>query len=106
MTVGDYIKGKLNIWSVEIADDLISLELSGVGLDPDGNMTAEVNTDAFFYKVIPDILLMPTSISEGGFSLSWDKEALVTYYSMVAKRLGKDNVLAKNTITDITSKWR
>lgn len=105
MTIGDYIQGKFNIWSVEMSDEAVSLELLGVGLDSEAEMTAQVNTDEFFYRVIPDILLMPTSVSEGGFSLSYDKTAMSNFYSLIAKRLGKENLLNPNKITDITAKW-
>lgn len=105
MTIRDYIKGKFNLWSVEMSDETITLELSGIGLDSEAEMTAQVNTDQFFYRVIPDLLLMPTSVSEGGFSISYDKSALTNFYSLVATRLGKENLLNPNKITDITSKW-
>lgn len=105
MTIGNYIKEKLSIWSVELSDDLIALELSKVGLKSSDTITAEINTDNFFYSVIPDIISMPNNVSEGGYSISWDKPSLLKYYSMVSKRLGKPNVLSDNTITDITSKW-
>lgn len=105
MTIGDYIKEKLSLWSVELSDGIIAAELSRIDFDPSDTITGETNLDLFFYNVIPDIISMPSSISEGGFSISYDKDALLKYYSMLAKRLGKPDLLNENTITDITAKW-
>ena len=104
MTIGNYIKAKFNLWSVELSDDFISLELSRVNLRFEEDMTATSNVDEFYYNVIPDLLLMPSSVSEGGFSISYDKEAMKNFYSMIATKLGKPNVLS-GTIKNITHKW-
>lgn len=105
MTIGEYIQEKMLLWSVEYSDELISLELSRVGLNSSETITEKTNIDSFFYNVIPDIISMPSSISEGGLSISYDKAALLKYYSMVAKRLGKPDLFTTNTVKDITSRW-
>ena len=105
MTIGDYIKGKFNLWSVDLSDDFIALELSRVNLDSASEMDYASNVDEFFYNVIPDLILMPSNVSEGGFSLSYDKNAMSAYYKMLCTKLGKPNLLSQNTIKDITSKW-
>ena len=84
MTVGEYIKEKVSLWSVELSDELIALELERIGLDSSVDITGETKIDLFFYNVIPDILAMPNNISEGGFSISYDKDALLKYYSLVS----------------------
>jgi len=105
MTIGDYIREKLSIWSVEFSDELIDLELLRVDIDSSDTITAEINLDNFFYNVIPDIILIPSNISEGGFSIGRNKDAIETFYDLVCQRTGKPNMLNKNTIKDITSKW-
>jgi hypothetical protein len=105
MTIGEYIKEKTSLWSVELSDEVITLELSRVELDSSVTISAETNLDKFFYNVIPDIILMPKSVSEGGFSISYDKDAITAYYKILASRLGLPNLLAKDTITDITNRW-
>ena len=104
MTIGNYIKAKFNLWSVELSDDFINLELYRINLNAADNMTATSNVDEFYYNVIPDLLLMPSNVSEGGFSISYDKEAMKNFYSMIASKLGKPNVLS-GTIKNITHKW-
>ena len=105
MEIGNYIKSKLSIWSVELSDDFITAELLRVGLIGIDEVTESTNLDLFFYNVIPEILMMPKSVSEGGFSITYDKDALLAYYAILAKKLGYVNLLSNDTIIDITSKW-
>lgn len=105
MTIGDYIKEKLSLWSVELSDELISLELARVELISSEAVTDKINFDNFFYNVIPDIILIPSNISEGGFSIGRNKDSIEAFYNLICQRIGKPNMLNKNTITDITSKW-
>jgi len=105
MTIGEYIKEKMSLWSVEYSDGMIAAELARVELLPSDVITGETNLDKFFYNVIPDIILLPKSVSEGGYSISYDKDAIVKFYSIIARKLGLPNLLANDTITDITSKW-
>jgi len=105
MTIGDYIQEKLSLWSVDLSDELIALELKRVGLNSSDDIAGEINFDNFFYNVIPDFILIPSSISEGGFSVGRNKDAIEAYYASICQRTGKSNLLVKNTIIDITSKW-
>ncbi|NML70034.1 hypothetical protein HHL23_09495 [Chryseobacterium sp. RP-3-3] len=105
MTIGGYIQEKFSNWSVEYSDGMVAAELARVNLDPSDTITNDISLDTFFYNIFPDIISMPSSISEGGYSISYDKAALLKYYSMLARRLGKPDLLSDNTITDITSKW-
>ena len=105
MTVGNYIKAKFNLWTVELSDDFIALELARVNLDSASEMDPATNVEEFLYNVIPDLILMPSNVSEGGFLLSYDKNAMTSYYKMICTKLGKQNLLSQNTIKDITSKW-
>ena len=105
MTVGNYIKAKFNLWSVDLSDDFIALELARVNIDSASEMDSATNVDEFFYNVIPDLILIPSNVSEGGFSLSYDKNSMNAYYKMLCTKLGKPNLLSQNTIKDITSKW-
>lgn len=104
MTIGEYIKEKTSLWSVELSDAYLTLELSKLELDASELISAETNLDKFFYNVIPDIILMPKSVSEGGYSISRG-EGIELYYNMLCKKLGLPNLLAKDTIADITNRW-
>lgn len=105
MTIGEYIKEKFSLWAVTLSGDLMGVELSRLNLSSSDEITQEINLDRFFYNVIPDILLMPKSVSEGGYSISYDASAMKAYYSMVAKRLGLNDQFGGNQIIDITNRW-
>lgn len=105
MTVGDYISGKLEFWGIDYPKQVIELEAAKIGYSAESEITADMNLDLFFYNVIPDILLLPSNVSEGGYSISFDKKAMVEYYSLISARLGKPNRLSVNTIKDITNRW-
>ena len=105
MTIGEYIQEKFSLWSVELSEALINIEVARIGLSSFETMSETTNLDAFFYNVIPDIINMPSSISEGGYSVTYDKDALLKYYSMVARKLGEPDLFSENTITDITARW-
>ncbi|WP_345799086.1 DUF6706 family protein [Parabacteroides chongii] len=46
----------------------------------------------------------PTSINESGFSISWDKDGLKAYYSLLCKQLGLENVFSSR-ISDASMYW-
>ena len=105
MTIGNYIKAKLNTWAVNLSEEMIAFEIQKIGYNASEEMTGEIKTDELFYNVIPELILTPNSISEGGFSVSYDKDALVTYYKIIAKRLGKSDLLANDKIRDASNRW-
>jgi len=105
MTVGEYVKLKLSQWSFDYSEDLLSAEIHKAGIDPSSDFSENTNTDKVFYNILPDILFVPKSVSEGGYSVSYNTEGMTAYYELVCKRLGFPNLLNKNTITDITHKW-
>nr|DAD65232.1 MAG TPA: hypothetical protein [Siphoviridae sp. ctD4R19]DAS00857.1 MAG TPA: hypothetical protein [Caudoviricetes sp.] len=107
MNIGDYIKEKLAIWSVDLSMDRINAELTKINLSSSDEVRADTNLDLFFYNVIPDIMMQPSSISEGGYSVSFDKDVIRSYYNFLCGKLGKPNMLEQNnSIKDITSRWQ
>ena len=51
-------------------------------------------------KFIPSLLLRATSISESGFSMSWDIQGIKDYYSLLCKQYGlKDELSNKPKCT-------
>ena len=105
MNLGKYINEKFSQWSVSYSDALIEVELNRLGLSASDTITGASNLDEFFYNVLPDILLLPTNVSEGGYSVSYDKDALTAHYKLLAERLGKPDLLSKNKIRDASNKW-
>ena len=110
MNIGDYIKEKLATWSVDLSADRIDAELERVGLSSSDVVGRETNLDLFFYNVIPDIMMQPSSISEGGYSVSFDPKMYHLWNwtnNFLCGKLGKPNILEQNnSIKDITSRWQ
>ncbi|WP_018675728.1 DUF6706 family protein [Riemerella columbina] len=107
MTIGEYIQEKLSLWSVSYSDALIGAELSKLNLQATEEYVSNnaEKVDLFFYNVLPEMLLMPNSVSEGGYSISYDKKAMESYYNLLSKRLDLPNLLPQPTITDISNQW-
>lgn len=105
MTIGDYVKLKMSQWSFEYSEQLLLAEMQAVGLDPESEYNENTKIDELFYKILPDVLFAPTSVSEGGYSISYDKEGMLAYYRMIARNLGKPDQTATQTIKDITKRW-
>lgn len=66
----------------------------------------EMNQDCYdrvsvaIAKFIPSLLLRATSISESGFSMSWDIQGIKDYYSLLCKQYGlKDELSNKPKCT-------
>lgn len=109
MTNGEFIIQQLQGLNLTEAD----LLLSGDGID----MGAELcDMDEVKRAMIPIIewrVLVPTmkSVSENGFSISWDTSKLLGLYKMLCRKYGiKMNsdvvsALGLNTISDASGKW-
>nr|DAQ59856.1 MAG TPA: hypothetical protein [Caudoviricetes sp.] len=60
----------------------------------------EMNQDCYdrvsvaIAKFIPSLLLRPTSMGEGGVSVTWDINGLKSYYSFLCKRHGLKDELS------------
>ena len=107
MTIRDYVREKLNLWNVDLSDTMLEIELAKLNLSGNEAVKADTSTDLFFYNIIPDVLLRPTSISEGGYSVSFDRKAVEEYYLFLCKKLNKNNLLINknNQVKDITNRW-
>ena len=90
MTVNDYIQQKFQTFGINLSEaDLLDMCLNAKVSGED-----EMNEDCYglvsvaIAKFIPSLLLRATSISESGFSLSWNIEGVKQYYSFLCKMYG------------------
>lgn len=98
MTISDYIKQKFQTFGIQLSEaDLLDVGGTGEG---------EVNEDnkdrinVAIVKFIPSLLLRATSISESGFSMSWNIQGIKDYYSWACKQYGlKDELSNKPKVT-------
>ncbi|MBO5387634.1 MAG: hypothetical protein J6A59_05770 [Lachnospiraceae bacterium] len=95
MNVTEYIQQRFQPFGITISEaDLLDIQLS-TGLSADEEVTKE-NHDALnvgITRYIPLLLLRATSVSENGFSMSWDIKGLKDYYSYMCRKYGlKDEI--------------
>lgn len=113
MTVRDYISIKLRAFDVSEAHlvDMsvatgLSPELDVDGLDPSLLAIALIRT-------LEDLILAPrqNSISESGFSMSWNFDAVVKYYQWLCRKWNVEpdadvvELSGLNTIKDCSNRW-
>ena len=92
MIIRDYIKQKFQTFGIQLSE----ADLLDMTINPDDEVT-EDNKEIVNFKIvkfIPNIMLRATSISESGFSMSWNIQGLKDYYSMMCKQYGIDDLLS------------
>lgn len=102
MTVNGYIQQKFQTFGIQLSEaDLLDMCLNSKISGEDG-----MNEDCYglvsvaIAKFIPSLLLRATSISESGFSMSWNLEGIKDYYSLLCKQYGlKDELSSKPKVT-------
>lgn len=102
MTVNEYISQKfqsfgINLSEADLLDMCLNAKISGEDeMDEDcyGRVSVAIA------KFIPSLLLRATSISESGFSMSWNIQGIKDYYSFLCKKYGlKDELSNKPKCT-------
>lgn len=75
----------------------LSSKISG---EDEMNEDCQTRVSVAIAKFIPSLLLRATSISESGFSMSWDIKGIKEYYSWLCKQYGlKDELSNKPKVT-------
>ena len=102
MTIKNYITSKFQPFGVNLSEaDLADIVLSGIGVDDE--LTIENRNSVYLSMVkfiIPQLLLRARSISESGFSVSFDTKDILQYYAWLCKELGiKDELNQKPSVT-------
>ncbi len=109
MTVNDYIQQKFQTFGIQLSEaDLLDMCLNTDWMNESYKISGEdeMNEDCYscvsvaIAKFIPSLLLRATSISESGFSMSWNFEGVKDYYSFLCKQYGlKDELSNKPKCT-------
>ena len=92
MIIRDYIKQKFQTFGIQLSE----ADLLDITMNAEDEVTEE-NKDLVNFKIvkfIPTLILRATSISESGFSMSWDTQGLKDYYSMRCKEYGIEDLLS------------
>jgi hypothetical protein len=97
MTCSEYIRQTFADFGVRLSDaSLLGIAARG-GLDPDAAVDPSdlIATDVAVVRAVPLLLLAPSSVSEGGLSVSRaDRESILRWYSLRCRELGLEDVLS------------
>lgn len=102
MTVNDYIQQKFQTFGIQLSEsDLLDMSLnSKISGEDEMNEDCHTRVSVAIAKFIPSLLLRATSISESGFSMSWNIQGIKDYYSLLCKQYGlKDELSNKPKCT-------
>lgn len=98
MTIKEYISDKLQSFGIQVSEaDLLDMSLNAnKDLEEEVSQECIGSVSVAMARFIPSLLLRATSISESGFSMSWDTKGLKDYYSFLCKRYGLKDELNTN----------
>ena len=102
MTVNGYIQQKFQTFGIQLSEaDLLDMCLaSKISGEEEMNEDCYGLVSVAIAKFIPSLLLRATSISESGFSMSWNIQGIKDYYSLLCKQYGlKDDLTDKPKCT-------
>ena len=92
MTNKEYLTKALN--GLNLSDDDIEIIMVKGGVQADAEVDYKQCDTAVYDRF--SVILKGTmqNVSEGGYSVSWNMDAVKMYYNVLCHELGKDNVLA------------
>jgi hypothetical protein len=113
MTIREYITAKFKAWNVSEVQFLDLFVTSGIDVDLELTTDNVAEVNKAIIPLVEELMLSPTvkSISENGFSLSWDYSNIGRYYMWLCRKFGvdpNDEVVAAlgiSTVTDKTDIW-
>lgn len=90
MTVNEYISQRFQTFGVQLSEaDLLDMCLSSkISGEDEMSEDCQTRVSVAIAKFIPSLLLRATSISESGFSMSWNIQGIKDYYSFLCKKYG------------------
>ena len=93
MTVKEYISGKFQSFGIQVSE----ADFLDMSLNANKEMEEEVRQECIgSVSVAMALLLRATSISESGFSMSWNIDGIKDYYSLLCRQYGLKDELNDN----------
>ena len=98
MNVRDYISSKFQSFGFQVSEaDLLDMSLNAnANVDDDVEPDTIGSISVAMARFIPSLLLRASSISESGFSMSWNIQGIKDYYSLLCKKYGLKDELNDN----------
>lgn len=104
MTNKDYIAKSLA--SMNISPDDIEIIMVKADINPDSDVDCHACDLAIYNRFSVVLGAMTHNVSEGGYSISWNMDAVKLYYSALANELGVENVLvSRPKIRNRSNMW-
>ena len=107
MLIADFIKEKFQKFGVTLSiTELEALLLdNSIAADQTYTTSSSKKAKTALLQIIPEILVMP-SVSEGGYSVRFDKDGILAYYKVLCSELGiEDKLNAQPKIVDRSNRW-
>lgn len=104
MTNKEYMTKLLN--GLNVSEDDIDIILLKSSIEPDAEVSVKECDMAVHGRM--SIILKGTTqnVSEGGYSISWNMEAVKLFYNALCNELGVENVLVgRPKIRDRSNRW-
>jgi hypothetical protein len=98
MNIKEYISGKFQSFGIQLSEaDLLDMSLNAhKELEDDVSQECIGSVSVAMARFIPSLLLRATSISESGFSMSWNIQGIKDYYSLLCRQYGLKDELNDN----------
>ena len=104
MTNKEYIS--ISLKGLTIGADDIELILFKDCLSADDEADTLACDTAIYNRISLVLKAMMQNVSEGGYSVSWNTDAVKAYYSALCSELGKENVLfVRPKIRNLSNIW-
>lgn len=104
MTNKEYITKSLN--GLNISDDDIDIIILKGSVDADAPADTNACDMAVYRRMSAVIKGMTQNVSEGGYSISWNMDAVKLFYAALCNELGVENVLVNRPkIRDHSNCW-
>lgn len=95
-----------SLGGLDVSDDDIEVILLKAGIDPGASADFAACDLAVYNRFSVVLGAMTQNVSEGGYSISWNIEAVKLWYSALCRELGKENVLeSKPKIRNRSNFW-
>lgn len=98
MTIKEYISAKFQTFGIQLSEaDLLDMSLNA-NKDLEDEVSKECigSVSVAMVRFIPSLLLRATSISESGFSMSWNVQGIKDFYSLLCRQYGLEDELNDN----------
>lgn len=104
MTNKEYITKSLN--GLNVSDDDIDIIIVKANIEADAVVDTAACDNAMYNRMSVVLKAATQNVSEGGYSVSWNIDAVKIWYNALCVELGKENVLlAQPVIRDRSNIW-